>query len=394
VNAAARGRMSVTTRITLLCMGVALVAALLASVATARSLAAADRVETATSHAANLDRTPAQRPLRRARAVARRPLVARSLLMSVGVGLVVGAAAGGAMASVLTRPLRRTADVARAMGAGRRDVRVPVEGPPEIADVAASLNDLADALQHSESRQRAFLLSVSHELRTPLTAVRGFAESIADGVVTGEEAARAGAVVLAESQRLERLVRDLLDLARLGAVDFRLDLAATDLSRLLDDAATVWRTRAAQRGVDLRVERPAGPLVVRTDAARLRQVIDGLAENALRATPPGAPVVLALRGPAPGDPFGTRAVVQVRDGGPGLAVADHAVAFEAGVLGERYRDDRPGGVGIGLSLVQGLVQRLGGEIGVGVAAEGGARFTVHVRDTDDRGPGAGAGPSR
>jgi len=279
------------------------------------------------------------------------------------------------------------------MGAGRRDLRVPVEGPPEIADVAASLNELADALQLSEARQRAFLLSVSHELRTPLTAVQGFAESIADGVVTGDEATQAGRVVLAESRRLERLVRDLLDLARLGAVDFRLDLGQVDLRALLDDAATVWRTRAAERGIDLRVERPhspgeqtspgppGSPLALRTDSARLRQVIDGLTENALRATPAGAPVVLALRGPAHGDPDGTLATFEVRDGGPGLAVDDFAVAFKSGVLGDRYRGDRPGGVGIGLSLVHGLVRRLGGEITVGAAPEGGARFTVHLRDS-------------
>jgi len=271
------------------------------------------------------------------------------------------------------------------MRSGRRDLRVPVEGPPELADVAVSLNELAGALELSESRQRAFLLSVSHELRTPLTAIRGFAESIADGVVTGPDAAQAGGVVLSESLRLERLVHDLLDLARLGAVDFALDLAPVDLGRLLDEAATVWRPRAAGRGVELRLERPGLTLIARTDAARVRQVIDGLAENAVRATPAGSPVVLALRGPWPGDPAWTLAVLQVRDGGPGLAADDFAVAFDSGVLGERYRNDRPGGVGIGLSLVRGLVRRLGGDVGVGVAAEGGACFTVWLRDATDPG---------
>ncbi len=288
----------------------------------------------------------------------------------MGVGLVVGLVAGAGTAHVLTRPLRRTAAAARELSSGRRNVRVPVEGPPEVAEVAESLNALAGALETSEARQRRFLLSVSHELRTPLTAVRGFGESIADGVVEGAQARDAARVVVDEAGRLTRLVEDLLDLARLGADDFRLELAPTDLAELLDQAVDAWAPRADAAGVRLVVERPGVPLVVLTDAGRVRQVLDGLAANALRLTPAGAPVVLAARHTPTG------AVLEVRDGGPGLTAEDRAVAFEPGALGARYRDERPVGVGIGLSLVHGLVQRLGGGIAVGVAPEGGAAFTV------------------
>lgn len=375
-----RRRVSISARVTLVTVGVALVAAVLASVATARVLAAAEGLDVrSVLGAIHTERVGADGTLaEEVQVAARRPLVLRSVLTSSGVGLVVGLAAGVSMSVLLGRPLRRTAQVARAMGAGRRDLRVAVEGPPEVADVAVSLNDLADALERSESRQRAFLLSVSHELRTPLTAVQGFAESIADGVVTGPDAADAARVVLAESHRLERLVHDLLDLARLGAVDFRLDVADVDLHRLVEEAATAWHPRAG--GVRFRCEPGGGALVVRTDAARVRQVIDGLVQNALRVTPVGEVVVLAARAPVADDPAGTAAVLQVRDGGPGLTEDDQAVAFVPGVLGERYRNDRPGGVGIGLSLVHGLVQRLNGVVDVGVAPEGGACFTVRLRD--------------
>ena len=249
---------------------------------------------------------------------------------------------------------------------------MPVEGPPEVAEVAESLNALAGALETSEARQQRFLLSVSHELRTPLTAVRGFGESIADGVVEGAEARDAARVVVDEAGRLTRLVEDLLDLARLGADDFRLELAPTDLAALLDQAAAAWAPRAEAAGVRLLVERLGAPLVVQTDAGRVRQVMDGLAANALRLTPAGRPVVLAARA----TPGGVE--LEVRDGGPGLTAEDRAVAFEPGALGARYRDERPVGVGIGLSLVHGLVQRLGGGIRVGVAPEGGAAFTVSL----------------
>jgi two-component system OmpR family sensor kinase len=293
----------------------------------------------------------------------------RNILFALLVGLVVAVGAGLLLARRLSRPLRRTAVVAASMSQGRRDVRAPVEGPSEVAEVAESVNTLADALHRSESRQREFLLSVSHELRTPLTAVKGFAESLADGVVTGSEVPGVARVIGQEANRLDRLVSDLLDLARLGAEDFRLDLTDVDLSALVADAAKVWRARCDAEGVPFSMELPMTPVVARTDPRRLRQVIDGLAENALRVTPGGRPIVFAL---APG------AVLQVRDGGPGLSDEDYRVAFERGALHSRYHGIRPVGTGIGLALVHGLVTRMGGDIQAGPAPEGGACFTVRL----------------
>ncbi|HEY0813984.1 MAG TPA: histidine kinase dimerization/phospho-acceptor domain-containing protein, partial [Pseudonocardia sp.] len=162
-----------------------------------------------------------------------------ALLAGAAVALLVGLVVGTLMA----RPLRRTAAAAHLLRTGRRDVRVPVQGPAEVAEVAAAVNDLADALARSEARQREFLLSVSHELRTPLTAVRGFAESLADGVVTGRDVIPTGATIVAEATRLDRLVGDLMELARLEADDFRLDLMPVDLGALAREAAAVWHAR-------------------------------------------------------------------------------------------------------------------------------------------------------
>jgi two-component system, OmpR family, sensor kinase len=290
-----------------------------------------------------------------------------NIVFALGAGLLVAVGAGLLLARRLSKPLRRTAVVAASMGQGRRDVRAPVQGPSEVAEVAESVNALADALHHSESRQREFLLSVSHELRTPLTAVKGFAESLADGVVTGSDVPGVARVIGQEANRLDRLVSDLLDLARLGADDFRLDLTQVDLSALVSDAAKVWQARCDAENVPFSMELPMTPVVARTDPRRLRQVIDGLAENALRVTPSGRPIVFAL---APG------AVLQVRDGGPGLSEEDYRMAFERGVLHSRYHGIRPVGTGIGLALVHGLVTRMGGTIHAGPGPEGGACFTV------------------
>ncbi|HEX8305753.1 MAG TPA: HAMP domain-containing sensor histidine kinase [Jatrophihabitans sp.] len=302
--------------------------------------------------------------------------IVRALLIAVGIAAVLGLL----VALRISRPLRRTAEAAHALAGGRRDVAVQAEGPAEVAEVAEAVNTLAAALSHSEARQREFLLSVSHELRTPLTAITGYAESLADGVVAPEQAAEVGSILLTESRRLDRLVADLLDLARLDAQQFRIDLADVDVAELCRAAGQVWSRRCAAVGVrfELQLDEAGlpGRFAVRTDPARLRQVLDGLLENALRVTPAGAPVVLAVRAEQAG---GRRLVVaEVRDGGPGLTEDDLTVAFERSALYERYRGLRQVGTGLGLAIVAGLVSRLGAAIEAGRAPEGGARFTVRL----------------
>ena len=309
---------------------------------------------------------------RRTDAVAQTERAVRRIIVAVLIAGGLATLVGLLVAWRLARPLRRTAAAAHALAAGHRDVTLPAEGPAEVVEVSEAINVLAGALRHSEARQRDFLLSVSHDLRTPLTAISGYAESLAEGVVPAEETAEVGGVLLGEARRLERLVGDLLDLARLGAQDFRMQFTPVDLAALVHATARVWADRAASAGIELRVDAAQHPIWTTTDANRLRQALDGLFDNALRVTPAGAPIVLATRVEA------AVAVVEVRDGGPGLQDADLPVAFEQGVLYERYRGVRQVGTGLGLAIVHALVQRLGGAIEAGHAAEGGAAFTIRL----------------
>ncbi len=297
-------------------------------------------------------------------------LALRRIGLALLVGLLAAVVVGWVAARRIVRPLRDAASAAERMSAGERDVELTPEGPAEVASVAESLNRLGAALSRSEARQRDFLLSVSHELRTPLTGIAGYAEALADGVVPAEEVSATGRTLRTESDRLERLVADLLDLARLGAEDLRLDPVDVDLAELGREAASVWESRCRRVGVLFRSELPDAPLIVRTDALRVRQIVDNLAENALRVTPSGRPLVIAVRP----EPFG--AVVEVRDGGPGLTDDDVRIAFQPSALHDRYRGVRQVGTGIGLALVGRLAGRLGGRAQAGTAIEGGARFTV------------------
>lgn len=285
------------------------------------------------------------------------------------IGLVIAVIVGVLAARRITGPLRRTTTAAAALGAGDRAVVLPVEGPAEVRALADAINRLAADLAVSEGRQREFLLSVSHELRTPLTAIRGYAEALRDGVV--DDAPAAAEVIGAEAGRLDRLVADLLDLARLGADDFRISVTDVDLVALMREAAAVWRMRGERERVPVTLE-VAGPTRACTDPGRVRQLVDNLAENALRVTPSGRPIVLAVR------PQEGWAVVEVRDGGPGLKPSDFVDAFAPGVLHARYREVRPVGTGLGLALVDRLTRRLGGHALASPAPEGGARFTCFL----------------
>jgi two-component system sensor histidine kinase BaeS len=291
---------------------------------------------------------------------------ARRIGLALLIGVAVAILAGVLLGRWLARPLVKVAATARRMAAGERGLPTPVHKPAEIADVSDALATLDTALTTSEGRQREFLLSISHELRTPLTAVRGYGEAMTDGLVKPEDIAGVGATLVAETERLDRFVADLLELARLEADDFVIHPQPVELSALLAQVRDAWQGRSSTLGVSIDISSP--PRSITTDGRRLRQVIDGLVENALRVSPAGS----AVRITAAGDPV----TIEVTDGGPGLADDDLRVAFDRGVLRDRYRDERPVGTGLGLSIAARLVSRLGGTIRVSNAPGAGARFSV------------------
>lgn len=293
-------------------------------------------------------------------------------LIAFAVAFAVAALLALFLSRRIVRPLRQTAGVAHALASGSRDVTIPIEGPTEVAELAEAINGLGRSLARSEAQQREFLLSVSHDLRTPLTAISGYAESLADGVIAPGETSAVGSVMLAESQRLTRMVADLLDIGRLEAGEVRVEAVPTDVSLLITHCADAWRNRLQDKNIELRTE-IVGDVWATTDAIRLRQVVDGLLDNAARILPAGSPVVLAVR--TDGEQY---VLVEVRDGGPGLRDEDLPVAFHKAVLHDRYRDTRPGGSGLGLAIVQRLVTALGGQVEAGHAPEGGARFTIRL----------------
>jgi two-component system sensor histidine kinase BaeS len=288
-------------------------------------------------------------------------------------GLLIAAAAGGLLAALaafllarrISRPVDRIAAAARTLTRGTHPEPVPVEGATEIATLAVAFNDLAAQLYRAQEAERNFLLSVSHELKTPLTAIRGYAEAVEDGAIDPREAA---ATVASEARRLERLVHDLLDLARMHKTDFSVLNTEIDLAEVADDAVRRYQQQAESFGVALQAVGDARAPAV-GDADRVLQVASNLVENALRLTPPGGEVRVVA---APG-------ILRVEDTGPGLAETDTERAFERFYLFERYGRERPVGSGLGLAIVKELTLAMGGSVGVESRPGRLTVFTVRLR---------------
>jgi signal transduction histidine kinase len=286
--------------------------------------------------------------------------LAPSLALAGAAGGLLAAGLAAALARRLGRPLGELAAAAAEVGAGRR-ASVPVRGEDEVAGLARAFNAMSGDLAAAREAERTFLLSVSHELKTPLTAVRGYAEALADGAVAPAEAAR---IIGAESERLERLVGDLLELGRLERRAFAVEREPIDLADVARETAARLEPRARAAGVALAVDAPA-PAPARGDHGRALQVAANLVENALRTA---SRVTIAAR---PGE-------LAVADDGPGLEPGDGERAFERFYLHDRFRDARPVGSGLGLAVVSELARAMGGEADVRSAPGHGATFRLRL----------------
>jgi two-component system, OmpR family, sensor kinase len=294
----------------------------------------------------------------------------RPFLASVVIAGLGGAALAALLAFLLTRRLLRPIDqlaaATRRVALGEPDVAVPVEGEDELAELGRSFNTMASELTAAREAQRSFLESVSHELKTPLTSIRGYAEALEEGAVSPQEGGR---VVAAEADRLQRLVFDLLDLARLGRAGFAVEHRPIDLSAVGTAAVQRHSPRAQELGVTLTSTTTGDHEAWGVgDEGRLLQATSNLIENALRLTPAGGSVEVSTGA-------GT---IAVRDTGPGLAAEDLPRAFERFYLYDRYRSERAVGSGLGLAIVKELTAAMGGEVTAAGWPGGGAEFQIRI----------------
>jgi signal transduction histidine kinase len=290
-------------------------------------------------------------------------LIERLALAGV-LGLLVAGLLAWYLSRRIVRPLLQLSDAADEVAGGNYAVKVPRRAPGELGHLSERFSEMTDRLAEAETMERNFLMSVSHELRTPLTAIRGHVSALLEGVVTEAEQQQASLeTVEAEASRLERLVGDILDLAKLDTHRFTVTREEVDMGALLDQAYETYRDEARRRQIDYTREAYDRPVII-SDGDRVLQVVGNLISNAFQATPDGGAVSLELA-----QQNGT-VHVAVEDSGPGIPPEKRERLFRP------FISETGGGTGLGLAIAKELSAALGGRIELRSEVGRGSRFEL------------------
>ncbi len=295
---------------------------------------------------------------------------ARYFVLAAISSALLGLLAAIVVGRRVTQPIRAASDATTRIAAGELDTRLPTpsgRAGDELVQLSLHVNEMAESLERSRALEQQFLLSVSHDLRTPLTSIRGYAEAISDGA---GDPARAARVISSEARRLERLVADLLDLAKLQTSSFSLRLEPVDLGQLAAVAVQGFEPDAAERGLLIRAVDTGEPFPVLVDHDRLGQVAANLIENAMKYASSGVVVRTAADG--------AWAVMTVTDDGPGIDPDDLPHVFERLYVARRQPARHESSSGLGLAIVKQLVDAMSGEVSVTSQVGMGTTFDVRL----------------
>ena len=290
-----------------------------------------------------------------------------ALLVAVLATAVVSGIVAAFVAQRLLRPLEQVRAATRRIAAGEYDAMVPLPAESELAALATDVNTLATTLADTENRRSQLLGDVAHEMRTPLTALDGYVEGLIDGVFTNTpETLQA---ISEELRRLHRLAEDLSTVSRTEERRVELRPTEADLAPIARDAATRLQPQFDDADVRLTVK-AAAPVPVLVDADRIGQVLTNLLGNALRVTPPGGTVTVAVEATA------GQARATVTDTGAGLASQDLERVFER-FYRAADRLPKSAGSGVGLTIARGIARAHGGDVRASSPGRGaGSTFTM------------------
>lgn len=287
-------------------------------------------------------------------------------LAGIGTG-VVAVIFASLFASRITNPIAQVTRASQAMARGDLSQRIDVDGDDEVGRLAQAFNDMSDQVSRSNRAMRDLLANVSHELRTPLTSIQGFSQALVDGLPGSPQ--ETGAVINEEADRIRLLVDDLLYLSQIESGALRLDLDEVGIDALIEGSVRRFRFQAEEAQIALRTALDGD--AVRGDGRRLEQVLANLIDNAVRFAPPGSEVLISSRRVAGG------VLVEVHNGGAPIPadrverVFDRFYQVDDARSAGRHR-------GLGLSIVQELVQAHGGTASVVSSAEAGTTFSAYL----------------
>jgi signal transduction histidine kinase len=278
---------------------------------------------------------------------------------SVAAALVLSGVVGLLLSRAISRPLRQLTVAAGRVAEGQLDQQVPVRSRDELGRLSQAFNEMVARLRASRQMQTDFVANVSHELRTPLTSVKGMVETLRDGAVDDLRVRdRFLDTIDGETERLIRLVNDLLLLSRVDSDALALRREAADLASLARATVEQLAPQAAARKVTMRVEMAGDLPSVPVDADRITQVLLNVLDNAIKFSPLGGEVAVSLSAQ------GGLVRLEVRDQGPGIPADDLPRVGERFYRADRARARTAGGSGLGLAIARALVELHSGRLSI------------------------------
>ena len=256
----------------------------------------------------------------------------------------------------MMRPLYEMSDAAHSYARGDFSKRIDVRHAGEYAQLAVAFNSMADGIDNLEQVRRSFVADVSHELRTPLTTISGFVDGMLDGTIPPELYPKYLTTVSEEAHRVSAMVSSFLDVARIQAGQMTYVMKPFDVVSAAGKVLFAFEDRISQKPAELDVNFPEDPVIVNGDADAIYRVIYNLVDNAVKFTPEGGRISVAIELAPP------KAVISVRNTGSGVSKEDAAHIFERFYKADKSRSVNKKGTGIGLYLVKNIIDEHGEDI--------------------------------
>jgi signal transduction histidine kinase len=303
---------------------------------------------------------------------AARGKVLKYFLVSVGIAIVVAVLLIYIISLRLSRPLKQIRYAAARISNGEFEKRVSIKSRDEVGELAKAFNHMASALENIEKMRRGFVANVSHELRTPMTSIRGFIEGILDGTIPPEKHRHYLTIVRDETNRLNRLVNDLLDLAKMESGEMKLSFAEFDINELIRKCVIKLETLLLERDLTIDADFEEEDLMVNGDRDAIERVVYNLLHNAIKFTPSGGKIYIVTSS--------TRDVAEVtiRDTGIGIEESELEMIWDRFYKSDESRGRDKTGTGLGLAIVRNIINEHGQSIRVSSKLGEGTAFTFTV----------------
>ena len=279
-------------------------------------------------------------------------------------------------------PLREMSKAAKRMAVGQFDVRVPVRGKDEVAELAIAFNQMSQALDNLEQMRNSFVANVSHDLRTPMTTIAGFIDGILDGVIPPEQTSHYLHVVSDEIRRLSRLVTALLDVSRLQAGDRKFDIKPFDVCEMGRQILISFEQKINDKGLDVEFECDEDRMFVLADRDAIHQILYNMCDNAVKFSREKGRLKMSFTWSAPEGGRRRKAVIKVFNEGQGIPTEDLPFVFERFYKSDKSRSLDKSGVGLGMFISKTIIDAHGETISVASDYGKNCEFTFTLARTD------------